>query len=734
MKRPMLVSGTAIGLSTAFLVLLGIGVLPFLLLSAVLVFVIYFIKPLKLKEKIIIPTICISVILACIFFGVFHFTKIAPSKNLHNTVTDVSGKIITSPQETPFDTIFILKTDRIGNKKQSTKIQVYLNYEYETDFKLYDYISLPAAKLTIIKNDYNKPAADSMSDGIILEAQASNLNILWESQKTPYYYCLRLKEIVTEQITSYLDNYHAGFILGMLFGDKTYLDSDIVNDFRATGIAHLLAVSGLHTSTWCAYIIAFLKFFKTKEKHRNVFCLLFLVLLCIVSAFTPSVMRASIMMAVVLFAPFFNEEQDALNSLGFAMGLLVLNNPYVIISPSFLLSFFATLGVLISLNPFAKIRGKISKIKIKPLRKITEYLSSSLFTSVFAGLFTLPISAYFFGVFSLLSPVTNIVCVKPAFWSLLLGVIATAISFIPNNITHTASVFLFDITKLLSDFVTNVADNLEKFRFCTLPTHKEYFICGLISVALISFLSFLIYTKKKNKTIIKLCAVISTVLMSSSIILPCTNLTPATVSIINVENGVNVSLRQGLKYAYFNCTASSDEIPYDFVPASKCESLDFLFIGNADITTNELTNALLTHSPQTTVITQYSKGALNESNIYLRENTIVANSYISRFNNEITIETVDTYPVSCVIIKGYENTVAICYGGNSDLDLIFDTYGTPDILVLSKFIPKDLPENVDTLIISSDSDVIINKNISALKKQCNKFYTTAESGDIKILL
>ena len=734
MKRPMLVSGTAIGLSTAFLVFSGIGVLPFLLLGAVSVFVIYFIKPLKLKEKIIIPTICISVISACIFFGAFHFTKIAPAKNLHNTVTDVSGKIITSPQETPFGTSFTLKADRIGNKNQTTKIQVLLNYEYETDFKLYDYISLPSAKLTVIKNDYNKPDADSMSDGIILEAQASDLNILWESEKTPYYYCLRLKEIVTEQITRYLDNFHAGLILGMLFGDKTLLDSDIKNDFRATGIAHLLAVSGLHTSTWCGYIIAFLKLFKAKEKLRNALCLLFLTLLCIVSAFTPSVMRASIMMAVVLFAPFFNEEQDALNSLGFAMGLLVLNNPYVIVAPSFLLSFFATLGILVSINITAKAEGKILKIKNKPLQKITEYLSSGLFTSVFAGIFTLPISAYFFGVFSILSPVTNIICVKPAFWSLLSSVVATAISFIPNSITHSASIFLFYITKLLSDFVTNVADNLEKFRFCTLPTHKEYFICGLISVILISSLSFLIYSKKKNKIIIKLSVVFSAIFMSLSIILPCTSLTPATVSVINVGNGVNVSLRQGLKYAYFNCGASSDDIPYDFVPLAKCEALDFLFIGNADKKTNEITQALLTHSPEITVVTEDSKGDLNESNVNLRQNTIVSDSYSYNFNAESTIQTVDTYPVSCVIIKGYGKTIAISYGSNSDLHLIFEAYGAPDILVLSKSIPEDLPENVDTLIISSNSDVIINKNISALKKQCNKFYTTAEDGDIKIIL
>jgi len=734
MKRPMLVSGTAIGLSSAILILMGINALPFLLLCAVSVFILFFIKPLKSRDKIIIPAICISIILSCIFFGIYHFAKITPATRLDNTVTDISGKIITTPQETVYGTKFILKTDHIGNDNKTTKIQVYLSSEYDMELKLYDYISLPNTKLTIVRNEYNKPDADSISDGIILETQSSNINVLWESEKTPYYYCLRFKEIVTEQIKAYLPKYEAGFLLGMLFGDKTELDGDIVNDFRATGIAHLLAVSGLHTSTWCAYIIAFLKLFKRKEKFRNIICLLFLCGLCIVSGFTPSVVRASIMMAVVLFAPFFQEEQDPLNSLGFAVAILTLNNPYIITSVSFLLSVSATLGVLCSIYVIAKINPLINKVKPNPLRKITDWLSNNITTSVFAGLFTLPISAYFFGVFSLVSPITNILCVKPAFWSMLFGVLATAFSFIPQNIIQLIAIFLFDISTLFSDFVTDFANTLEKFKFCTLPTHKEYFLLGLITVTIIALTGFFIFKKKNNNKILKISAVVCVFAMSLSIILPCTELTPATLSVINVKNGVNISLRQGLKYAYINCGASSADIPYDYIPSAKCEKLDFLYIGKADETTNELTKALLTHSPQATVVTEHSKGTLNESNIILKQNTLISNSYTHKFNDEITLQTVDTYPVGCVIMKGYGKSVAICYGSSLDIEYIFENYGVPDVLVLSGNIPEALPENVDTLIISSDSDVILNKNIPTLKNQCKKYYTTAEKGDIKIIL
>ncbi len=734
MKRPMLVSGTAIGLSSLFLVLAGIKFLPFMLLGAVLVFVIYFIKPFKLRDKIIIPTICISIIINCIFFGIYHFTKITPSTKLDGTSTNVSGKIITTPQETSYGTKFTIKTDKIGNDDYSTKIQVLLSYDYDIDFKLYDYISIPNAKLTVVKNDYNNPEAESMNDGIVLEATANDLNVLWESEKTPYYYCLRFKEIVTDQINNYLDEYDAGFLLGMIFGDKTHLDSDIKYDFRVTGIAHLLAVSGLHTSIWCAYIITFLKLLKAKEKLRNIICLLFLWGLCIVSAFTPSVMRASIMMAVVLLAPFFNEEQDSLNSLGFGVAVLTLNNPYIVTSVSFLLSVSATAGVLLAGKYSPYIYKITEKFNSNAPKKITEYILENILISVFAGLFTLPVTAFFFRTFCIISPITNIICIKPAFWGMLTGTISTAVSFIPFDFTQNIAIFLFKITSVILRFVTGVADFIGDFKYCSFPVFKEYFILGIFIITFLLLVGLVVLKDKKNNKITKTLAVICSVIMTLCIALPCTTLTPPTLTILNVGNGLNASLRSGLHRAFFNCGRASDETPYSALPSATSESIDFAYISAYDTKTNSLTDGLTNSIPGTTILTTYVKDCYREYGKDFPENTIISNSYSSALSNEINFTTIDTYPVGCVIIEGSEKKVFLCYGNNLDLDFLFDTYGAPDILVLSKNIPDDLPENVDTLIISSNSDVIINKNISALKKQCNKFYTTAEDGDVKIIL
>lgn len=729
----MLVSGTAIGLSSLFLILFGIKALPFLFLSAALVFVFCFIKPLKLKEKIIIPTICISVIVSCIFFGIFHFTKIAPATSIDNTITEISGKIITTPQQTSRGTEFILKADKIGNNK-STKIQVYLNSEYSIDLKLYDYISLPSTKLTVIKNDYNNPDAVSISDGVILEASANDGNVLWQSEKTPYYYCLRFKEIVTEKVNAYLTDYDAGFLLGMLFGDKTNLDSDIKNDFRVTGIAHLLAVSGLHTSIWCAYIIAFLKLFKTKEKLRNIVCLAFLCGLCVVSAFTPSVMRASIMMAVVLLAPLFNEEQDSLNSLGFGVCILTLNNPYIITSVSFLLSVSATLGVLLANRFTLSVNKTINKIKSNIGKKVFEYFESNLVISAFTGLFTLPVSAFFFGTFCTIAPITNILCVKPAFWGMLSGTVSTFVSLIPFDAAHNLTTILFKITSILLRFVTGIADFIADFKYCSFPVHKEYFILGIILILLISLIGFVIFKGKKNTKIVKILAVVCSVIMVLCIALPCTTLTPPTLTITNVGNGLNAGIRSGLHYAFFNCGTSSDETPYSTLPSATSESLDFVYISAYDTKNNSLTNGLANSKPETILLTSDVKNSYRESDKQFPTNTIISDSYTYTLNNEINVTTIDTHPAPCVIIERNEKKAFLCYGSKLNLNVLFDTYGTPDILVLSKALPEELPKKVDTLIISSDSDVIINKNLPALKKQCNNFYTTAENGDIKIIL
>lgn len=731
MKRPMLVSGIATILGGAVLVSFGNTAAVVLLAVAVSVLILYFIKPLKLRDKIVIPAICISLILASISFFVYNSVKVEPFLKYNGITADVSGKVTDVPIVKYNNIIFTIKADKIGNDDANTKISVQIPLGDSELPEPFDYIFLENCTLAVDYGDTGEISASGLSDGTPLEAQANSFDTLWQCTKTPYYYCLKLKSTLTNQIHSFLNTEQAGFLCGMLFGDTSKIPSSVLSDFRASGIAHLLAVSGLHTSLWCGLLLALTKLLKLNEKVGNIICIVFLCGFCIISAFTPSVMRASLMMGVTLLAPFFKRRSDALNSLGFAVTILLLINPYTLLSIGFQLSASSTLGVLMSSKINMKISEKTVKIKNPILHKSTSFLLENIAVSSFAGLFTLPLSALYFGVFCIIAPITNILCVQIAFWGMLAGIFSTAVSFIPITAVKTVAIYMFKATSILLKLVTDMSSFIADFKFASIPIREATLICVIVCTALFGSLAYFIHKRKSKKGyIIKLsavCLAVNVVLIS----IPCT--ATAEITIHNVGDGVNVSMRSGLKYAFFNCGCENSPLDKTKLPRATCETLDYLYISSSTTKANYVSKTLTEYSPKKTVITNYAKSYLTESDFQFPENTIIGNFNKFDFDKSINIESVDTYGINCVIISSKNKVVMISYG-NNDINASFDSFGTPDILIISEDIPPELPENVDTLVISAGDDIILNENTLALKKQCDKYYTTAENGTITLTL
>ncbi len=733
MKRPMLISGITLALSCGVLTFAGVRTAILLAALGASVLILYFIKPLKLKDKIIIPFVCISVILGSLSFICYNNTKILPFEQYNCDEVIVSGKVTDIPVSVTDNTIkFTLKSDSINENAVSTKITVYAPKQYINIINPFDYISIEDAFLTLPYDDYGNLNISNFSDGIVLEADATEIDVIGEYTKTPYYYCLKLRQNLTEKINQYLHPNEAGFLNGMLFGDKSQLENDTLSDFRAGGIAHLLAVSGLHTSMWCGFLMAFLSLLKLKEKAINSVCIIFLCAFCIISAFTPSVLRASLMMFLVLLAPFFSRRQDSLNSLGFAITILLLANPYIIFSISFQLSVSATFGVLLSEIPTKELLGKKIKFANKKLSSLVFYITSNLLISAFAGIFTAPISAYYFAVFSLVSPITNLLCVKIAFWGMMCGFIATILSFAPLFGVKTIVIYIFKVTSFLLDMVIGIADFTTKLKFTTIPIHKETLVSGIVILTISIILIFTFYKKQKS-TLIKTTALFSCVSIILFTFAPLTTRFGTTLTIYNVGNGINISVRSGLKYAFFNLGAENYNINHKNLPLATCETLDFLFIsecGNDNCDSDSVSRSMIWLTPTETVVTPKVKGAFNESDIILPANTIIAENYTYSLNNQINFEIVNTYPLNYVIITIHEKTILVYNGDKTHITSILKICDSPDILILTNDIPANLPINVGSIVVSSGSEVIINKNLKSLKSCCNNLLLTAEKEEI----
>ncbi len=736
MKRPMLISSISMTIVCAFLMLFSKTAAVVTVMLAVSVFIIYLIKPLKLRKHIIIPTICIFSLLISVSFLAYTHSKIEPCLQYDGETTYISGKVISTPVSENGYTTFTVKSENISGANKTLKIDVTLPENSAEEIKLYDFVSMDEAEFSVIKNENNRPDITYAADGIILSAYSNEANVLWHSERTPFYYCLRFKEIISQKISDYMHTDTGGLLKGMLFGDSSDIEYNTLKSFRNSGIAHLLAVSGLHTSLWCGLLILLLKLIRVPKKARNVICIIFLIAFCVVSAFTPSVIRASLMMFVVLIAPFFKRKPDSLNSLGFAVTFLLLCNPYIIMSVSFQLSVTSTLGVLLASDYETKIHKKTQNLKLKPLKNTCDYILSSLLISISAGIFTLPVSSYYFNVFSIISPLTNIFCVKLAFYGMLSGTAATGLAFIDNLYIKNIAIFIFDITEYILNTVVDISKTFSSFKHCTVPVHKEWLIYGIITAAVIIFTGFILCKLKRNERAVKITAVFAVVVLFINIsvpVLPTRN--SNTLTVLSSGNNIHLIIRSGTHYMYI--VNGEESVPtdiYDYLPKATCETLDYYLATYLSYeAVYDLEKIKRVVEPLETHITPSIKYVAESKNIEFPENTIVSTTGEYTLNAKINVEIVDTYPMQYVIIKGNEKTVYIHLHGDTNFREVIDT--TPgDVFIYNGTVPEEIPENTETVIINSDSSIITDINLTSLKEKSSDFHLTATDGDVQIII
>lgn len=728
MKRPMLVCGVTAVIICALLVIWksAFAVVPAVAASVLLL---YFVKRKRLQKHIMIPTVCIVAIIFTIAFFVFNKTHLTTCIEHHNTTNHVYGKIITLPEQGENVVSFTIKADKIGNNNTHIKADVVLYGSSFEELELFDYISIPDAYLTVPTDDNYDYSLYEASDGTFLICSASYCETLWECEKTPYYYCLLLKKAICDKSEAYLNKNESALLKGMLFGDKAELDYSTEQSFRNAGISHLLAVSGLHTSLWCGLLISFLSAFKVSEKARSIVCLIFLVLFCIVSAFTPSVIRASVMTASTLISPFFKRMSEGLNSLGTAVVFILLFNPYVITNIGFQLSAVATLGVLLA-NKYSHLYTKSTdKITIPKLRAIANSLLSSLLISLFTSALTLLISVYHFGVISLATPLSNLLCIQLSFYGMIMGIISIALSFIALPFITAVVPLLFRITEILLDILIFISAEISDMKYCSIPVNIRFLTIAVLTVALIFLPVYLIHKKKHKPVAIKLTAISCVIIIILVTFIPpnlSTNRNSVTIS--SAGNSIQLIVRSGLSYAFIDNSTQGLSLPTrEALPKATCEKLEYYvatYYDSDSVLNLNSVNSL--YSPENIVLSDTALRCARSSYVDIPENTVKHNNLTFTLNNEITVEIVDTYSIKYAIIKGQNKSVFVHLYGDADFNSIIDGYGC-EYAVFNGLPQVDITEFVDTIIICSDDNIDLIEAYSN-EKYCHTLRLTARDG------
>lgn len=238
----------------------------------------------------------------------------------------------------------------------------------------------------------------------------------------------RLADAIDHAADSVFPQDTAGFIKALITGNKTdlYRNDALYVALSRSGFMHVVAVSGLHVS----FLVAILQFVFGKGRRNSAFCILLVWAFVIMTGLSPSAIRAAFMQSMLLSAPLFGRESDPLTSLSAALAFLLLLNPFAAANISLQLSFAAMLGLVLfseklenlMMTPFGE--GKVETLMKTPVGVISSSLSVMVFT--------LPLTAIHFGYVSVLSPVTNLLCLWTVPICFAGGYISCLLSFVPT--------------------------------------------------------------------------------------------------------------------------------------------------------------------------------------------------------------------------------------------------------------------------------------------------------------
>jgi len=204
----------------------------------------------------------------------------------------------------------------------------------------------------------------------------------------------------------------ASFAVGLLVGQRSLLPSDLLAVLTIVGLTHIVAVSGYNLTIIVRATTKLLKKFSKFQTLAVSFLLIYLFLL--VTGFSPSIVRASIVSGLSLLAWYFGHQFRPLVLLLLAAAITGLYNPYYIWGDiGWYLSFFAFFGVLI-LAPLLTLRLKLKL----PL------LGDIAIESLSAQIMTLPLIMFIFGRVSVVGLLANIIIVPLVPFAMLFSLIA----------------------------------------------------------------------------------------------------------------------------------------------------------------------------------------------------------------------------------------------------------------------------------------------------------------------
>lgn len=454
-------------------------ILPALAFSAVFGILLFFGR--KIKWLRIPGVLCLGCAVGLMWFQCYSSNYLSLASALHGQNGAVTARCTDYSYSTDYGT-GVEAVLYLGGKPFRTKLYVSGDIDMEPGDVLTGIF-----RFKVTTPDGTDARSAQQGKGIFLLGYQEEDAELLKLAKTPgWAFPAILRRNLQKIIDKSVPSDAAAFARALLLGDRTGIDYETNTAFKVSGISHIIAVSGLHVTILFTLInmICF--------KRRWLVALLGIPTLCLFAAvggFSPSVVRACIMQALIITAMLFDREYDGPTELAFACLVMLLVNPLVIASVSFQLS----VGCMIGIFLFQRIIydwmcGKLGCEKKHRYVKLKRWFASSVSMTLSAMSLTTPLVAYYFGCVSLVGVLTNLLTlwvISFIFYGLMLvcflGWLWPAVGAILGRIIAWPIRYVLGTAKLLASFPLSAVYTRSIFVVLWLV-----FVYGLLVIFLLS--------------------------------------------------------------------------------------------------------------------------------------------------------------------------------------------------------------------------------------------------------
>lgn len=392
---------------------------------------------------------------------------------------------------------------------------------------------------------------------------------------SPRWWPVRMGRAMQSRIAELFMGDEAGFLTAILTRDKSRLSDEGAAALSEAGLYHILAVSGMH----CGFLLALVTYLTGKHRRRLT-ALCALPLLAFYAALTggsPSVLRSCVMLAFLLAAPVCRRDSDGPTALLAALFLILLANPFAAASISLQLSFTAMAGILF-LTP------RLYRLLMHGRKgnRVTRFLAAGFSATMGALVFTVPLSGWYFGTLTLISPLSNLLCLWAASGVFVLGLVTVLLGFFCLPPAKLLAV----VPALLTRYILLMAGLLAK-----IPYHAAYFanpyLKYWLAYAYILFLTAWLRRKAPRRKY-ALAAILTCLTLALTVKLGEWRYHAGLdVKVLDVGQGQCVLLASGGDFTLVDCGSGNSwygpgEIASQHLRAMGCRKLDRLVLTHYD--------------------------------------------------------------------------------------------------------------------------------------------------------